>query len=225
MLDANSFIGDTPANCSANGLAVPSRGDSFDDFHANDAPFSRAGAAGLARWCVVTELTIRDETPADIDVIIAVTEAAFRDSGLPGERNEQYVFAGLREAGALTVSLVAEEDGQVVGHIAFSPAAISDGTAGWYTLGPVSVLPERQRQGIGSALIRAGLDRLRAMGANGSVLVGHPDYYPRFGFVHRDDLGYEGIPPEVVFALSFDGQYPTGVVTDHPAFHTAGATS
>jgi putative acetyltransferase len=170
----------------------------------------------------VNELTIRDETSADIDTIIAVTEAAFRDSGLPGERNEQYVFAPLRDAGALTISLVAEEAGRIVGHIAFSPAVISDGTTGWYTLGPVSVLPERQRRGIGSALIREGLDRLKATGARGSVLVGHPDYYPRFGFVHRDDLGYEGIPPEVVFALSFDGHYPVGVVTDHPAFHTAG---
>jgi putative acetyltransferase len=170
----------------------------------------------------VNELTIRDETPDDVDAIFALTEAAFRDSGLPGQRTEQYVITGLRAAGALTISLVAEEAGRIVGHIAFSPAAISDGTTGWHTLGPVSVLPEGQGQGVGSALIRQGLDRLRALGAKGSVLVGHPGYYPRFGFVHRDDLGYEGIPPQVVFALSFDGHYPAGVVTDHPAFHEAG---
>ncbi|MDR1078294.1 MAG: N-acetyltransferase [Propionibacteriaceae bacterium] len=170
----------------------------------------------------MNELTIRDETPADSDAITALTEAAFRDCGLPGERNEQYVIIGLRAAGALTCSLVAEAAGRMVGHIAFSPAAISDGTTGWHTLGPVSVRPEDQGQGVGSVLIRQGLDRLRALGAKGSVLVGHPGYYPRFGFVHRDDLGYEGIPPEVVFALSFDGHYPVGVVTDHPAFHTAG---
>ncbi|MDR1190020.1 MAG: N-acetyltransferase [Bifidobacteriaceae bacterium] len=162
----------------------------------------------------MTDLTIRDEAPDDIEMIATVTEAAFRDSGLPGDRTEQYVVAALREARALTISLVAEEAGRMVGHIAFSPAVISDGATGWYTLGPVSVLPERQRQGIGSTLIHQGLGRLKAIGAKGSVLVGHPDYYPRFGFVHRDDLGYEGIPPEVVFALSFDGRYPTGVITD-----------
>ncbi|MDR1294771.1 MAG: N-acetyltransferase [Bifidobacteriaceae bacterium] len=168
----------------------------------------------------MAEPIIRDETPRDIDAITVVTEMAFRDSGLPGERTEQYVVTALREAGALTISLVAKDAGRIAGHSAFSPAAISDGTTGWYTLGPVSVLPDRQRQGIGSALIRAGLDRLRAMGANGIVLVGHPGYYPRFGFVHRGNLGYEGIPSDVTFALSFDGHYPTGVITDHPAFHT-----
>ncbi|MDR1450199.1 MAG: N-acetyltransferase [Propionibacteriaceae bacterium] len=169
----------------------------------------------------MSEVTIREETPDDVRTIIAVTEAAFRDSGLPGERNEQHIFAALREAGDLTISLVAEQDSQIVGHIAFSPATISDGTAGWHTLGPLSVLPEFQRQGVGSALVRKGLVQLKELGASGSVLVGNPDYYPRFGFIHRDDLGYDGIPPEVVFALSFNGQYPTGAVSDHPAFQTA----
>ncbi|MDR1264311.1 MAG: N-acetyltransferase [Propionibacteriaceae bacterium] len=169
----------------------------------------------------MTEATIRNETAADSEAIAAVTEAAFRDSGLPGERNEQHVIAALRQAGGLTVSLVAELDGQVVGHIAFSPAAISDQTSGWQTLGPLSVRPGFQRRGVGSALIRQGLTQIEGLGAKGAVLVGHRDYYPRFGFVHRDDLGYDGIPPEVVFALSFDGQYPTGTITDHPAFHAA----
>jgi putative acetyltransferase len=173
----------------------------------------------------MTQLIVRDEAHADIDTIAAVTEAAFRDSGLPGDRTEQCIPAALRDHGGLAVSLVAELDGQIVGHIAFAAATISDGTTGWYTLGPVSVLPEYQRQGVGSALIREGLVRLKALGAKGSVLVGHPSYYPRFGFVHRDDLGYEGIPPEVVFALSFDGQYPTGQISDHPAFHIAGPAS
>jgi putative acetyltransferase len=201
----------------------------LDDYRANMrgsrasyAPPAGDDGVDLSGSCVVTEISIRQETPRDIDAIVCVTDAAFRDSDLPGERNEQYVFAALREAGDLTLSLVAEDDGQVVGHIAFSPATISDGTVGWFTLGPLSVLPERQREGIGSALIREGLARLKALGAGGAVLVGHREYYPRFGFVHRDDLGYDGIPPEVVFALSFDGTYPTGRVSDHPAFHTAG---
>ena len=166
----------------------------------------------------MNELTIREETPADTDAITHVTEEAFRDSGVPGERTEQYIVPALREACALTLSLVAERSGDIIGHVAFSPAPISDGAAGWYTLGPVSVLPAHQRQGVGSALIREGLDRLRRLGAQGCVLVGHPDYYPRFGFVHPVGLTYEGVPPEVFFALSFDGHWPTGVVTDHPAF-------
>ncbi|MDR2565137.1 MAG: N-acetyltransferase [Bifidobacteriaceae bacterium] len=154
------------------------------------------GRAYLAGWRPAAQVSIRQENPRDIDAIVPVTEAAFRDPGLPGGRNEQYVFAALRDAGDLTLSLIAEDEGQIVGHIAFCPATISDGTAGWSTLGPVSALPERQRRSVGSALIRGGLARLKALGARGSALVGHPEYYPRFGFVHRDDLGYDDIPPE-----------------------------
>lgn len=97
--------------------------------------------------------TIRSETPADIEAIAAVTKAAFAMLAI-SDHTEQYIVEALRAAGALTVSLVAERAGRVVGHIAFSPVTISDGTPGWYGLGPVSVLPECQRQGIGAALIR-----------------------------------------------------------------------
>ncbi|MDR2897157.1 MAG: hypothetical protein LBV30_11030 [Propionibacteriaceae bacterium] len=88
----------------------------------------------------------------------------------------------------------------------------------WYCLGPVSVLPVYQGQGIGARLIRAGLNALEAMGATGVILVGHPEYYPRFGFINQPGLIYEGIPDEYVFSLAFNGQYPTGVITDHDAF-------
>jgi len=168
-------------------------------------------------------LVIRDETPEDAEAIMEVTEAAFRDSGLPGERDEQWIVLALRAAGALSVSLVAEWEDWLVGHIAFSPASMSDGATGWYMLGPVSVLPQWQGEGIGSALIAAGLDRLRDLGASGCVLVGHPGYYGRFGFVHPEGLAYEGVPPEVFFALSFDGSWPRGVVRDHPAFRAEAA--
>jgi putative acetyltransferase len=204
-------------------MAEDAENDDIAEDRASFPTIRRRRLLGLPEWWIVTELTIRAETAADSDAITAVTEAAFRDSGLPGDRTEHYIIPALRDAGALTVSLVAEQDGAIVGHIAFSPATISDGTTGWYTLGPVSVLPEQQRRGVGTALIRAGLDRLKTLGAQGCVLIGHPDYYPRFGFVHPEGLSYADIPPEIFFALAFDGHYPAGQVSDHPAFRTDGS--
>ena len=163
------------------------------------------------------QTVIRDETDADADVIGEVTEAAFRDLAV-SDHTEQLIVAALRAARALTVSLVAERDDQVVGHIAFSPVTTSNGATGWYGLGPVSVLPRLQRRGIGTALIEAGLARLRAMGAAGCCLVGHPDYYPRFGFQNTPGFGVEGVPAEVFFALPFAGHIPQGQVTFHEAF-------
>lgn len=122
----------------------------------------------------------------------------------------------------LAVSLVAEVDGRVVGHVAFSPVTISDGTRDWYGLGPVSVLPEYQRQGIGTTLVRAGLARLRDLHARGCCLVGHPGYYRRFGFENVPGLVVEGVPQEVFFALPLDGQPPRGIVTFHDGFNAAG---
>lgn len=128
----------------------------------------------------------------------------------------------MRAAKALTISLVAEVDGRIVGHIAFSPVTLSDGTPGWYGLGPVSVLPEFQRRGLGKALIREGLARLRALQARGCCLVGHPGYYRQFGFENTPSLGVDGVPPEVFFALSFDGHLTQGTATFHVAFRAAG---
>jgi putative acetyltransferase len=134
------------------------------------------------------------------------------------QHTEQFIIAALRAAQALSISLVAERDGRVVGHVAFSPVTLSDGTPNWYSLGPVSVAPDQQRQGIGTALIRAGLARLRQRQTQGCCLVGHPGYYQRFGFSNVAGLGHEGVPPEVFFALSFDGRMPQGTVTFHAAF-------
>jgi putative acetyltransferase len=121
-----------------------------------------------------------------------------------------------------TVSLVADIDGRVVGHIAFSPVTMSDRSPAWHGLGPVSVLPEHQRQGIGGALIQEGLSRLRALGARGCCLVGHSEYYRRFGFRNVRGLGHEGVPEDVFFAMSFDGHVPRGVVEFHEAFKAVG---
>lgn len=164
---------------------------------------------------------IRNETPEDIAIITAVTTAAFAALEV-SDQTEQFVVLALRAANALTISLVAEVDGRVVGHIAFSPVTISDGSTEWFGLGPVSVLPEYQKRGIGKALIWEGLSRLKALGARGCCLVGHPEYYPQFGFVNPASLVVEGVPEEAFFTLSFDGRLPQGVVTFHEAFTATG---
>ena len=166
-------------------------------------------------------ILIRSETVDDIGAIREVTFAAFATLAVSGH-TEQFIIEALRAAGALAVSLVAVRDGRVVGHIAFSPVTISDGTPGWYGLGPVSVLPEHQRQGIGKALIEEGLARLKQLGARGCCLVGHPEYYQKFGFTNVPGLVYEGVPPEVFFALSFDGRIPQGNVVFHEGFGADG---
>ncbi len=178
---------------------------------------------GLKKGNTVKEkMVIRDETGADVDVISEVTLGAFKTLAISNQ-TEHFIVAALRAARALTVSLVAEVDGRVVGHVAFSPVVISDGSVDWYGLGPVSVVPEYQGQGIGGALIWEGLSRLKGLGARGCCLVGHPTYYTRFGFGNTPDLGVEGVPDEVFFALSLDGPMPRGKVAFHEAFR-AGLT-
>lgn len=171
-----------------------------------------------------TKIVIRDETDGDIEVISEVTAAAFKALEI-SNHTEQFIIEALRAAGALSVSMVAELDSRVVGHIAFSPITISDGTLNWYGLGPVSVSPEYQRQGIGEALIREGLSRLKDMNGRGCCLVGHPDYYGKFGFEKRAGLAHDGVPPEVFFTLSFDGHTPQGTVTFHEGFSADGQQS
>jgi len=167
------------------------------------------------------KIVIRSETAADVSAITEVTVAAFKTLEI-SNHTEQFIIAALRAAGALTLSLVAEVEGRVIGHIAFSPVTISDGTLNWYGLGPVSVLPAYQRQGVGKALIREGLARLKAMNAQGCCLVGHPDYYRKFGFINMLGLVLEGVPQEVFFALSFGGHTPQGTVAFHEGFKADG---
>jgi len=167
------------------------------------------------------EIVIRPETNTDIGAITEVTVAAFETLEV-SSHTEQFIIEALRAAKALAISLVAVVDGRVVGHIAFSPVAVSDGTDNWYGLGPVSVLPEYQRRGIGKALIQMGLSRLKDLNAKGCCLVGHPEYYRQFGFQNVTDLGLEGVPQEVFFALSFDGGFPQGDVMFHEGFKANG---
>jgi putative acetyltransferase len=167
------------------------------------------------------KIAIRSEIDTDVTTITELTVAAFKTLEISNHA-EQFIIAALRDAKALTVSLVAELDGRVVGHIAFSPVTISDGTQNWYGLGPVSVLPECQLQGIGKALIREGLSRLKEMNAQGCCLVGHPDYYKKFGFKNISGFVYEGVPQEVFFALPFDRHIPQGTVAFHEGFKADG---
>jgi putative acetyltransferase len=163
------------------------------------------------------EIVIRPEADSDVSAVTDVTVAAFKTLEI-SNHTEQFIILALRAANALTVSLVAEENGLVVGHVAFSPVGISDGSRNWYGLGPVSVLPEYQRKGIGTALIEKGLSQLKALGAQGCCLVGHPEYYARFGFENAPALTIDGVPQEAFFALSFGGSIPQGSATFHEAF-------
>lgn len=169
-------------------------------------------------------ILVREEAESDADTIRQVTIAAFQPLEI-SSHTEHFIVDALRTAGALTLSLVAEVDGRVVGHIAFSPLTISDGSTRWYGLGPVSVWPASQRRGIGKALIHEGLSRLKALGAHGCCLVGHPQYYRRFGFENAPGLVVQGVPPEVFFALSFRGPMPRGRVIFHQAFEATGPTA
>ncbi len=162
-------------------------------------------------------MIIRNETNTDIDAISEVTIVAFKNLAI-SHQTEHFIIKALRKANVLILSLVAEIDEKVVGHVAFSPITISDGSQNWYGVGPLSVLPELHRQGIGKALMREGLALLKAKGGEGCALAGDPDYYKRFGFKNIPGLIHEGIPQEVFLALPFNEKIPQGTVEFHKAF-------
>jgi putative acetyltransferase len=162
-------------------------------------------------------MIIRKETDADTEAISEVTIAAFKTLPI-SNHTEQFIINALRAAGALTISLVAEVDGRIVGHVAFSPVKIADGSTNWYGLGPVSVLPEYQKQGIGTSLISEGLSLLKDLRGQGCALVGDPNYYKRFGFKNYPELVHEGVPQEFFLALPFNDKVPQGTVVFHEGF-------
>lgn len=161
--------------------------------------------------------SIRDEQPRDIPAIAAVVRAAF--AAMPfSDQTEHRVVDALRAENALSVSLVAEMSGAIVGHVAISPVTISDGALGWFGLGPVSVAPEHQRRGIGQALIRDALAQLKSGGACGCVVLGHPSYYGRFGFERNPALVLSGFDADHFFSVQWRGQPAAGIVTYHRSF-------
>ena len=165
-------------------------------------------------------VAIRAERASDASSIDEVTRQAFAAHRC-SSHTEHFIVRALRETRALSVSLVAVHTDQVVGHIAFSPVAVSDGSLGWYGLGPVSVLPSFQKRGIGRALIEHGLSQLRELGASGCVLLGAPAFYARFGFTHHPGLVYADAPREFSMALAFASSFAEGTVTYHDAFAAA----
>ncbi|MGY2809235.1 GNAT family N-acetyltransferase [Bradyrhizobium sp. USDA 4506] len=163
-------------------------------------------------------MQIKDERPEDAAAISRITAAAFATAP-HSSGTEARIVEALRQADALTISLVAvSDDGSIFGHVAFSPVRIEGVVGRWYGLGPVSVAPDLQRQGTGGALIRAGLARLAAMNADGCVLLGDPAYYGRFGFVSDPALTYGGEPSPYFQRLVLKGQPPKGDVKYHAVF-------
>ncbi len=163
-------------------------------------------------------MILRGEKPSDTAAIRDLTDVAFK-SAEHASGTEPAIIARLRSANSLTLSLVAETGGQIVGHVAFSPVRIGGLAGRWAGLGPVSVLPTRQGEGIGSALIRQGLSRLKADCWEGCVVLGDPSYYSRFGFAVVPGLWFAGVPPEYFMALAFGPQVPVGEVVYDPAFY------
>lgn len=163
------------------------------------------------------DILIRSETPPDTAAIAGVHLQAF--AGHPhSDQTEHLIVERLRQRGRLAVSLVAEDGGKVVGHIALSPVLVDGLACGWFGLGPVGVLPACQGKGIGAALVEQGLSALRKRGAAGCVVLGEPAYYGRFGFRAQEGLHYPGPPPDYFMALALHGALPSGLVAYDPAF-------
>jgi putative acetyltransferase len=162
-------------------------------------------------------ITIRKERNRDIKAIENLTTQAFWDIE-HSSHTEQFIVAALRRAKALSISLVAELNSEIVGHVAVSPVKISDGSKNWLGLGPISVLPKYQQQGIGSLLMTAALKELKNIGASGCVLLGDPEFYKRFGFAPEAAMILADVPPEYFQALLIKGKLPKGIVEYHRAF-------
>jgi len=165
-------------------------------------------------------IEIRPEITADIPAIRLVNERAFE------QRTEADLIDALRRAGAITLSLVAVENERVIGHILFSPVTIESAGSSFPAigLGPMAVLPHHQRKGIGSQLVRAGLDKCRAAGHEIVIVLGHAEYYPRFGFRPSKPLGIQwehDVPEEAFMVCELrEGALAglQGTVKYHPAF-------
>jgi putative acetyltransferase len=156
-------------------------------------------------------ISIHRERPEDMAAIRTVNEAAF------GQSAEADIIDALRAACPELLSLVAESAGEIVGHILFSPATVEGGSQTRHGAGlaPMAVMPEFQRQGIGSKLVEAGLEILREQGCPFVIVLGHPEFYPRFGFVPASRHGlrcqWEGVPDEAFMVFVLDELSMAGV--------------
>lgn len=166
---------------------------------------------------MLSDLKLRNEQIRDIEQICKLTQTAFAHAEHTSH-TEHLIVNALRDAQQLTISLVTELDHEIIAHAAISPITISSGVQDWYGLGPVSVAPQYQQQGIGKQLIQHALQQLKALGGAGCVVLGEPDYYAKFGFIPQPTLVLEGVPAEYFQALSFFQQIPDGIVKYHVAF-------
>ncbi len=166
---------------------------------------------------MTSEFEIRPERSDDVDAISELITSAF--VGMPyADGDEAELVEALRAQNALSVSLVAELDGTIVGQVAFSPARAPGGIPGWYALGPVAVLPARQGAGIGSMLVRTGLEAVTALDAMGCILTGDLAFYSRFGFESAPESAPSGEPSEFFMVKLLRGQLPVGAIHFHEAF-------
>lgn len=161
-------------------------------------------------------MLVRDEEQRDLPAIAEIIREAFRNAAHSSGKEAQIVDI-LRRSDALTVSLVATEEEAVIGHIAVSPVSVAS-EEGWYGLGPVAVRPEWQGNGIGSRLITEALGRVKERGAAACVVLGDPDFYGKFGFVHDPNVTYADVPPPYFQFLSFGSGSPRGRVAYNAAF-------
>jgi putative acetyltransferase len=162
-------------------------------------------------------MLFRHEAISDIPALRPLIADAFRDAPHASGREAEIVDA-LRRDGALALSLVATEANEIVGHVAFSPVTIGGKEVGWFGLGPVAVRREARRRGVGARLTEAGLRDIRERGASGSVVLGEPTYYGRFGFVADPTLVLAGTLPTYFQSLRMKGDRQIGEVRYHPAF-------
>ena len=166
---------------------------------------------------MIRQLNIRPENESDISGIEYIIISAFRTRPHSNHK-EHFLVTILRNQGALSVSLVAESEEKLVGHIAFSEVTINGENQLWYGLAPVSVDPEYQNRGIGSKLIYAGLEAIKKLGAKGCVLLCEPDYYGQFGFKSNEKLWLADVPREYFLTLLFVNEVASGKVEYHKAF-------
>lgn len=162
-------------------------------------------------------MQIRPERPSDIDAIHRLTEIAFAPMPF-SNGSEPAIIRELRRSGDLTLSLVADSDGDIVGHVAFSPVKINGKQDAWFALGPIAVDPDRQRQGIGRSLVDRGLSELDARGAKGCVVVGNPDVYRGMGFESDGTLRYGTLDTRYVQRIVMAGAAPHGTIGFARAF-------
>lgn len=163
-------------------------------------------------------MLIRYERPEDEDAIHVLTDTAFEPMPF-SSGTEAAIIRALRKSGDLSLSLVAEENGKIIGHVAFSRIAINGVHGNWYGLGPIAVDPAFQRKGIGKALVSAGLAILERRGARGCALIGDPKVYGPMGFESDGLLTYENLDRRFVQRKVITGKPPQGELKFSPAFH------